>query len=80
MTAFTAAENPALLAFAGTVTTAGNVTAGSLLDNPTLNPPLAAGPLRATVHSSVPVPVIDALLQVNALSVAAGAGAFSRTA
>ncbi len=80
MTAFTAAENAALLAFAGTVTAAGNVIAASLLDNPTLNPPLAAGPLRATVHNSVPAPVIDPLLQDSEFKVAFGVGAFNCTA
>ena len=45
-----------------------------MLDNPTFNPPLAAGALKATAHSSVPAPVSDALLQVNALSVPAGGG------
>ncbi len=59
---------------AGTVTAAGNVTAALLLDNPTRSPPLAAGALKDTAHSSVPTPVIDALLQVNALSVPAGGG------
>ncbi len=77
MTAFTVAVTAALLAFAGTVTAAGNVTAASLLDSRTLNPPLAAGALKATAHNSVPAPVIDGLLQVNALSVPAGDGVLS---
>ncbi len=80
VTAFTVAVNPALLAFAGTVTAAGNVIAASLLDNPTLNPPLAAGPLRATVHTSVPAPVIDPLLQDSAVSVPTDVGTFNCTA
>jgi hypothetical protein len=64
----TVAVNPALLALAGTTTVAGTVTAALLLTNDTLKPPVPAGPLSVTVHASVPAPVIDALLQDNALN------------
>jgi hypothetical protein len=67
----TVAVNPALLALAGTTTVAGTVTAALLLVNDTLKPPLPAGPLNVTVQASLPAPVIDALLQDNALKVAA---------
>jgi hypothetical protein len=67
----TVAVNPALLALAGTTTVAGTVTAALLLVNDTLKPPLPAGPLNVTVQASLPAPLIDALLQDNALKVAA---------
>jgi hypothetical protein len=69
----TVAVNPALLAFAGTTTVAGTVTAALLLVTDTLKPPLPAGPLSVTVQASVPAPVIDALLQESALNPAATA-------
>jgi hypothetical protein len=68
----TVAVNPALVAFAGTVTVAGTVTAELLLERLTLKPPLGAAEVSVTVHASVPEPVMDALPQDNALS-AAGA-------
>ena len=68
----TLAVNPALVAFAGTVTVAGTVTAALLLARLTLRPPLAAAALSVTVQLSLPDPVMDALLQVSALN-AAGA-------
>jgi hypothetical protein len=69
----TAAVNPALVAFAGTVTVAGTETATLLLDRLTLSPLLGAGALNVTVQASVPDPANDALLQDKALS-AAGSG------
>src|SRR5580692_311186 len=66
----TVAVNPALVALAGTTTVAGPVTAALLLVTETLTPPLpaGAGPLSVTVQASLPAPVIDALLQDNALN------------
>jgi hypothetical protein len=64
----TVAVNVAVVEFAGTVTVAGTVTAGLLLDRLTLSPPLAAAAFSVTVQASVPAPVIDALPQVSALS------------
>jgi hypothetical protein len=69
----TVAVNPALVALAGITTVAGTVTAALLLVTATLTPPLPAGPLSVTVQASVPAPVIDALLQDNALNPAATA-------
>ena len=66
----TVAVNPALLALAGTTTVAGTVTAPLLLVRPTLRPPLPAAAVSVTVQASLPDPVIDALLQDNALSAA----------
>jgi hypothetical protein len=60
--------NAALVAFAGTVTVDGTVTAASLLDRLILRPPLGAVELRVTVQASVPAPVMDALLQESALN------------
>jgi hypothetical protein len=69
----TLAVNPALVAFAETVTVAGTVTAVLLLARLTLRPPLAAAEVSVTVQLSLPDPVIEALLQVSALN-AAGTG------
>ena len=66
----TVAVNPALVALAGTTTVAGTVTAVLLLVRPTLKPPLPAAVVSVTVHASLPAPVIDALLQDNALNAA----------
>ena len=66
----TVAVNPTLVALAGTTTVAGTVTAALLLVRPTLKPPLPAAALSVTVHASLPAPVIDALLQDNALNAA----------
>jgi hypothetical protein len=63
------AEKSALVALAGTVTVAGRVTAGLLLERLTLSPPLPAAALRVTVQASVPERVIEPLEQENALSV-----------
>jgi hypothetical protein len=62
------AVNPALAAPAGTVTVAGTVAAGLLLMRLTVNPPLGAAAFSVTVQASVPVPVIDPLLQLKAFS------------
>jgi hypothetical protein len=62
--------NPALVAFAGTHTLLGRVTAGLLLDRFILSPLLGAPADSSTVHTSVPDPVIVPLLQESALSVA----------
>jgi hypothetical protein len=59
----TVAVNPALVAFAGTVTVAGTKTAALLVDRLTLSPFFGAGAFSATVQASVPDPVMDALLQ-----------------
>ena len=69
------AEKATLVALAGTVTVAGTVTAALLLDRRTLSPPLPAAVLRFTVQASLPVPVIETLVQVSAFS-APGAAAF----
>ena len=69
----TVAVNPAVVDPAGTVTDAGRVTALLLQDRPTANPPVGAAVLNVTVQLSVPAPVIDPLVHVSALSVAAAA-------
>jgi hypothetical protein len=66
----TVAVNPTLVAFAGTVTVLGTVTAELLLDRLTLSPPLGAAAVSVTVHASVPDPVMTPLLQDSALSAA----------
>jgi hypothetical protein len=66
----TVALNPALVAFAGTVTVAGTVTAALLLDTLTHRPPLGAAALSVTVQASVPDPVMVPLPQESALNVA----------
>ncbi|MFZ0745072.1 MAG: hypothetical protein WAM85_11740 [Terracidiphilus sp.] len=69
----TVAVNPTLVALAGTVTVAGTAITELLLDKLTLNPPLPAAALNATVQASVPAPVIDPLVQVSALNTGAAA-------
>jgi hypothetical protein len=64
----TLAVNPAMLAFAGTISMAGTVTAGLLLARLTAWPPLPAGVISVTVQGSLPDPVMNALLQANALT------------
>ena len=64
-----AAEKATPVEFAGTVTVAGRVTAGSLLESLTLSPPLPAAPLRVTVQASVPAPVTAPPVQERALNV-----------
>jgi hypothetical protein len=69
----TLAVNSALVAFAGTVTAPGTVTAALLLERLTLSPPLGAAVLNVTVQASVPAPAVEALLQESALNAATGA-------
>jgi hypothetical protein len=69
----TVAVNPALVAFAATVTEAGTVTAALLLARLTVKPPLPAAALSVTVQLSLPAPVIDAVLQERALNTPAPA-------
>jgi hypothetical protein len=64
----TVAVKVAVVAPAATVTEAGTVTAELLLARPTANPPLAAATFSVTVQLSVPVLVIDPLVQVNPLN------------
>ena len=73
VTADTLATNPALVAFAGTITVAGKTTAALLLARLTLKPPLAAAPVSVTVQLSLPDPVIEPLLQERALNAAKAA-------
>lgn len=73
VTDVTVAVKPVLVAFAGTTTVAGTVTAVLLLLSPTLTPPLPAGELSVTVQVSLPAPVRDALLQENPLNTPATA-------
>lgn len=68
LTRDTIAVNPALAAFAGTVTVADTVTAALLLDGLTLSPLPGAGALNVNVQASVPDPVIDAVPQEIALN------------
>ena len=69
----TVAGNPTLVAFAGTITEVGTVTAELLLDRFTVSPPVGAAEVSVTAQASVPDPVIDPLLQVSVLRAAAGA-------
>jgi hypothetical protein len=69
----TVAVNPALVAFGGTITVLGTVTAELLLDRLTLRPPLGADAVSVTVHASVPDPVMAPLLQNSALNAAGAA-------
>jgi hypothetical protein len=62
--------NPALVAFAGTVTVLGTVTAELLLDRFTVNPSPGAASVSVTLHASVPAPVMVPLLQDSALNAA----------
>ena len=68
LTEETVAVNPALVAFAGTVTVAGTVTAALLLARLTTKAPLAAAAVKVTVQASVPAPVIEVLLHEIALN------------
>jgi hypothetical protein len=67
-TGSTVAVNTVLVAFAGTVTVPGTVTAALLLDRFTLSPPDGAAAFRVTVQESVPELVMDVLLQERALN------------
>jgi hypothetical protein len=66
----TFAVNPTLVAYGGTFTVAGTVTAPLLLDKLTGSPALGAIPLSVTVHATVPAPEIDPGLQESALRAA----------
>jgi hypothetical protein len=66
--------NPALTAFAATVTELGIATEGLLVVRLTFSPEFGAAAVNVTVQASVPDPVIDALVQVRELSAAWGAG------
>jgi hypothetical protein len=63
------AENPMLLVPAGIVTDDGTVTALLLLVKFTEKPPTAAAEFNVTVQRSLPAPVIEALTQLNPVSV-----------
>ncbi len=67
-TADAVAEKLVLIAPAATVTDAGTVTAVLLLARFTTSPPLAGAALSVTEQASVPVPVIEVLVQEKALS------------
>ena len=58
----------ALVAPEATVTDEGTVTAALLLARLTASPPLAAAAFSVTEQVSVPAPVIEPLVQLNALS------------
>jgi hypothetical protein len=75
LTAETVAVKAAVVEPAATVTEAGTVTALLLLARLTLNPPLGAAALSATVQESVPAPVIEPLAQLNEDRFVVGAGA-----
>jgi hypothetical protein len=62
----TFAVNTALVAFAGTTTAAGTITAALLLARLRLMPPLPAAVVNVTTQAELPVPVMDALLQESA--------------
>ena len=66
----TVAENPALVASAGTVTEAGTVNAALFVDRLTISPPEAAGASTVTVQASVPDPVMVVWLHENPLNAA----------
>jgi hypothetical protein len=68
LTEATVAVKLALDAPAGTVTEAGTVTALSLLARLTVNPPVFAAAFSVTVQVSVPAPLMELLLQLNALN------------
>jgi hypothetical protein len=68
LTEDTVAEKLPVVDPAATVTDAGTVTAVLLLARLTANPPLAAATFSVTVQLSVPVPVIDPLVQLSPLN------------
>ena len=69
LTDATFAMKVAVDAPAGTATLPGTVTELLLLATDTLRPPVGAGPDRFTVHPSAREPVIELLVQDNALTV-----------
>jgi hypothetical protein len=66
----TFAVKDVLVAFAGTVSEAGTVTPGLLLERVTLNPPLGAAALSVIVQESLPETVMEALAQESVLNAA----------
>ena len=62
------AVKPALVAPAGTITDAGTATLVLLLARLTTNPPVGAAAFSVNVQPSVPVPVIEPVLQLIAVS------------
>jgi hypothetical protein len=71
LTEETLAVKLVLVAPDATVTVAGTITAELLLDRLTANPPFGAAPLSVTVQLSVPAPIIESLMQSNALNAGA---------
>ena len=69
LTEATFAVNVAVEALAPTDTLAGTVTELLLLASEMLKPPVGAGPDKLTEHVSAREPVIELLLQDNALTV-----------
>lgn len=68
LTAETVAENPALAAFAGTITLAGTATAVLLLARLTLSPPVGAAAAKVTVQASDPEPAMEPAAHETALT------------
>lgn len=67
LTAEAVAVNPALVAFAGTVTEEGTATDELVVASATLTPPLGAAVLKVTVQASVPAPVSEPVAQFRLL-------------
>lgn len=67
VTAVAVAVKEAVVAFAGTVTEAGSVTALLLLERETASPPAPAAAFRVTVQASVAAPESEASVQETAL-------------
>jgi hypothetical protein len=67
-TADTFSVNCTLEVFACTIAAVVVTTAALLLEMATLKPAAGAGPLKVSVHWSVPAPLIDALAQVKPVS------------
>jgi hypothetical protein len=61
----------ALVAFAAMETETGTVTAGLLLERPTLMPPVGAGADKVAVQESLPAPLKVLVVQVSMLRAAA---------
>jgi len=74
LTEETVAVKLAVVEPAATVTEAGTVTVELLLASLTVNPPQPSALFSFTVQRTVPAPVIEVLLQLSPLSVAAAAG------
>ncbi len=80
LTEETVAVKVTLVVYPVTSIEAGTVTALLLLARLTVNPPLPPVPLSATVQVSFPAPVIDVLVQLSELRVAAVAAPAGREA